>query len=265
MSSSTSPGQTSDVQAEVATPTRAGACAGGFQDQTGAETLELLRRHDGYSRWIWDRVRAFGSFGGRVLEVGCGIGNFTDLFLDEESVDTLHVVEPDVTYVEGVRARIDDERFRAFCSTAAAFEPDGGGYDRVVSFNVLEHIENDREALQSIERALVPGGEAWILVPAHPALFSELDRGLSHYRRYTRAGLRALARDVGLEPMAVSHFNPVGAVGWWVTGRVLRARVLPSSQVRFYSCYGITISRWVDRLNPFPFGISLVARLRKPD
>ena len=56
------------------------------RDAVGAATLDLLEQHDAYSRWIWERLRGFGDFGGRILEVGCGIGTFSRWMLAESSV-----------------------------------------------------------------------------------------------------------------------------------------------------------------------------------
>lgn len=234
-------------------------------DPVGAATLELLREHDAYSRLIWERMRSLGSLQGRVLELGCGTGNLTRLLLQEPAVTLVHAVDIDRGYVERLRKEIQDQRFQVFESPAEAFTPPGPIYDRVVSINVLEHIEDDAAALQTVERSLAPGGECWLLVPAHPRLYSDLDKNLSHCRRYTRPALVEAARRAGLAPERLFHFNPVGALGWWLSGKILRHQALQSGWVGFYDRFGIVLSRWADRLNPFPFGLSLIARLRKPD
>ncbi len=232
-------------------------------DPVGAATLELLETHSAYTDLIWRRLRRLGALSGKVLEVGCGIGTISQRILAEPGVTLLHSVDVDEAYITAVRARIDDTRFTAFCSPAESFTPPDPPYDRAVSSNVFEHIEDDLAAMRMVEAALAPGGELWILVPAHPALYSGLDAGLSHHRRYTRRGLIELGRDAGLECERIRHFNPIGAVGWWIAGKLLRRRELPPGQVSFYDRFGVTISALADRLNPFPIGISLVARFRK--
>jgi SAM-dependent methyltransferase len=66
---------------------------------------------------------------------------------------------------------------------------DDGGYDLVVAFEVLEHIEDDRGALASIRRLLRPGGYVLLSVPAHGRAFGALDVWAGHVRRYERAEL----------------------------------------------------------------------------
>jgi hypothetical protein len=103
-----------------------------------------------------------------------------------------------------------------------------------------------------------------ILVPAHPCLFSPLDQGLSHFRRYRRRDIRRLAQAADLRVLRLRHFNPLGALGWWLNGKVLRYRALPASQLSFYSRFAMPISRLLDRVNPFPLGVSLLAALGHP-
>lgn len=233
-------------------------------DAVGAATLELLDQYDTYSRWIWERLRGLGDFGGNVLEVGCGIGTFTRWILAEPSVTLLHSVDIDQGYVARLLDEVKDSRFDAFCCSAEALRLPEIPYDCVISSNVFEHIEDDAGAMRAVADSLRPGGEFRILVPAHPTLYCPLDEGLSHYRRYTRSRLLRIAREAGLSTERMVSFNPIGAFGWWVNGKLLRRRTLPVDQVSVYDRFGITLSRWFDFLSPFPFGISLIAQLRKP-
>ncbi len=234
------------------------------RDAVGEATLELLDEFPGYTDFLWDRVAGLVEMRGRVIEVGCGIGSITRRILRSSAVKGLDAFDIDPAYVERVAREVCDQRLKVFCAGAEDFEPEPDGYDRAVSINVIEHVEDDRAALASIARALRPGGEAAVLVPAHPFLYSSLDRGLSHFRRYTRRSLAAASREAGLETARIVHFNPLGAAGWWVNGKLLRRKALPAGQVSAYARFGIAASRFLDRWNPFPLGISLIARLVKP-
>ena len=233
-------------------------------DAVGEATLDLLQRFPAYSALIWERVSSLVPMEGQVLELGCGIGSISRLILASGGVVSLDAVDLEAAYIARLRGEVHDARLRAMCVPAETLVAETGRYDRAVSINVLEHIEDDVAALTTLAHALRPGGLCAILVPAHPSLFSSLDRGLSHFRRYTRASLASVARRAGLVPERVVHFNPLGAVGWWLNGRVLHRTVLPAGQVAAYATVGIWLSRLLDRVNPFPLGISLVARLRKP-
>jgi SAM-dependent methyltransferase len=235
------------------------------EDPVGEATLDLLDRFPSYARFIWERVSRLAPIRGRVLEMGCGIGTITRLILATPGVEAVDAVDISPQYIERVRSGIPDPRLRAILGSAESFRPGEGIYDRAISINVLEHVEAHRTALENIARSLRPGGACLLLVPAHPWLFSALDRNLSHFRRYSRLGLADLARSAGLEPIRLAHFNPLGAFGWWLNGKLLRRPSLPERQVALNSSnFMIGLSRWLDRLNPFPLGISVIARLEKP-
>lgn len=80
------------------------------------------------------------------------------------------------------------------------------GHELLGMFDVLEHVDDDLGMLRSLNRALLPGGVLVLTVPAHPALFDEMDELAHHRRRYTRAALRQTLRTAGFEVRLLSHF-----------------------------------------------------------
>jgi ubiquinone/menaquinone biosynthesis C-methylase UbiE len=79
--------------------------------------------------------------------------------------------------------------------------------DAVVMLNVLEHIENDAEAVRQVKRILKPGGILVLEVPAGPSLYDVYDRYLLHCRRYSLAGLRDLVDSAGFRIIRQSHLG----------------------------------------------------------
>ena len=76
-------------------------------------------------------------------------------------------------------------------------EAGDGTYDVVLLLDVLEHVEDDRGFLvQSVLPHVSPSGRLVISVPAHGWLFSEHDRYLKHYRRYSTRQIRSLLTEV---------------------------------------------------------------------
>jgi len=215
-----------------------------------------------YLAWQGDLV--LPELGRRVVEIGCGIGNFIELLLDREAIFGVDR-EPD--YLDRLRSRFPhhpnlhtfaleavSEEFRAL----ARFQPDS-----CVALNVLEHIENDQQALANMASILSPAGVIVLIVPAFPALYGPVDRNLGHYRRYTRASLTRVAEAAGLRLRKASYFNSVGFFGWWFHARVTRLEVHPHSQIAIFDRW---IVPWLSRLERHaapPFGQSLLAVLEK--
>src|SRR5262245_5785566 len=72
-----------------------------FTTHDGYYVLQSMRRARGLNRWILQQFRPY--LGARVLEAGCGIGNFTELLLDRER---LICVDNDPLYVEMANWRL---------------------------------------------------------------------------------------------------------------------------------------------------------------
>lgn len=78
--------------------------------------------------------------------------------------------------------------------------------DCAVMMDVLEHVPDDVEFLESASRVLSPAGLVLITVPAHAFLWSEHDTFLGHYRRYDRERLRSTIAGSGLEVLESFYF-----------------------------------------------------------
>lgn len=79
--------------------------------------------------------------------------------------------------------------------------------DAVVLLNVLEHIEDDRAAIEQVWRVLKPGGIAVVEVPAGPHLYDAYDRHLQHFRRYALGDLARLLEAAGFRTLERSHLG----------------------------------------------------------
>jgi SAM-dependent methyltransferase len=233
-------------------------------DLAGAETLELLASAPQYNRWQFEMVAPF--LGRRILEVGSGIGNMSEQFL-EGRPELLVATDTDPYY----RARLA-ERFagRPDVVVEELSMPDPGAgprfarhrLDTVIATNVVEHIEDDLGTVATMRHLLVPGGRAIILVPALQMLYGEMDRELGHFRRYSRGGLAHLLRRAGLTVERMMWFNRAGVFGWWFNGRIRKVSRIPLDQLRAFDRL-VPLLR-LERLVPLPFGQSLIAVGRAP-
>ena len=130
-------------------------------------------------------------------------------------------------------------------------------FDTVFCVNVLEHIEDDREALRTFHRVLAPGGHALVWVPAVQAAYGPLDAELGHFRRYSKASLAAAFAAAGFDMVTLRYSNPIGLLGWMFNARVLKSRA--HSQVRLFDNLIAPRALPVERLAPPPIGLSLIA------
>jgi SAM-dependent methyltransferase len=225
--------------------------------------LENLRGAQRLCGWMYEQFRPF--VGGRVVEVGAGIGTFSERLLRNPAVTELILIEPEHacaeilldTFQEDSRVTIARETL----PDSAALQAHAGEVDFLLCQNVLEHIEQDTPAVQAMAAALRPGGHLTLLVPAHPFLYGNLDRLYGHHRRYTSERLRSLVADAGLALEDLYSFNLLGVPGWWLNGHRRRPRISRAS----LRAYEMLLRLWqpLERRRRPPWGLSLVAHARK--
>jgi len=225
-------------------------------DAVGAATLERLAATPRFNQWMFDRIRRW--VGQNVLEIGSGIGNLSSFLVDAAERVVLSDTAPE--YLERLRARF---RGRPHVHVRRLYLPtiDGGlagrAFDTVVCLNVLEHVADDLGSLQAMRTLLAPGGRLVLLVPALQTLYGTLDEALGHCRRYVPRELRDKLAATGFLTRHVEYFNLAGIPGWWLTGRVLRRRILPAGSLRWYDRL-VPLFR-LERLLPWRIGQSLIA------
>ncbi|WP_113925199.1 class I SAM-dependent methyltransferase [Cognataquiflexum aquatile] len=127
---------------------------------------------------------------GKLLEVGCGEGRGVEVLL--ENVDSYLGIDKIHEVIDNLKVKFPGIQFEQ-----AVIPPFSGlkdnTYDTVVSFQVIEHIQNDRLFLQEIYRVLKPGGKAII---STPNIKHTLSRNPWHIREYTGTQLTDLCKGI---------------------------------------------------------------------
>ena len=211
-----------------------------------------------YNRWV---VSVFEPYLGRVvLEVGFGHGSVrthlpagvlcVGLDVDPAVVEHARRENPAGTFVLADVCAPDLPRHLAAWS-----------FDTVFCANVIEHLADDRAAVQNLLELLPRGGALLLFAPALPALYNDLDRLAGHHRRYRRRELAALIPPETASIRRLEYFNPIGAIGWWLNrfrrhDSLADARV--GRQVRLFDRYAVPLSRWLNGLTRRWFGQSVL-------
>jgi glycosyltransferase involved in cell wall biosynthesis len=233
-----------------------------FTTHDGYSILVAVRSARGFNRWMYRQIAPY--LGRSVLEAGCGIGNLTELLLDS---DRLVASDFDPFYTEMIGRRFGHlENFRTLAmdlTRARDYERLADErLDTIICLNVLEHIAADEDVLGHFYRTLQPGGHAIILVPQHPWLYTPTDRTLGHERRYTAEELRTKLARAGFEVVHQQDFNRLGALGWYVSGKILgNAHLSPGSMRTFNKI--LPIAKLIERIRAWP-ALSTIAVGRKP-
>jgi SAM-dependent methyltransferase len=126
---------------------------------------------------------------GDLLEVGCGEGRGIDSLLP--LVSSYAAIDKIESAVNRLRLKYPSGKFVSGHLPPLPYRDNS--FDSVVSFQVIEHIQDDVLFLREIHRVLRPGGVALITTPNRPM---SLSRNPWHIREYTDLELTNLAKGI---------------------------------------------------------------------
>jgi 2-polyprenyl-3-methyl-5-hydroxy-6-metoxy-1,4-benzoquinol methylase len=165
---------------------------------------------------------------GRVLEVGCGMGNMTRWIAARPEVSA-------VTAIDGAGAAIEmlkDYRLpkvQALAMPIDAIELEGSAFDCLVLCETLEHLypDEERALLDAVLPLMTPGATYVVSVP-----IGWLEDP-HHVRAFSRAGFRRhLERYYGV-PADIDHASRYSQVAWGeIGGRAQPARAAEAAPVK---------------------------------
>jgi len=152
---------------------------------------------------------------GDVLDIGCQRGQMHALIKDR--ITSYAGIDIDAAAIEQARQAVPDGRFEVRSIDTEGLVEESA-FDTVIMCAVIEHIFNQRLALEAIARALKPGGRVVITTPtplgndvvhalgAAIGLFSPAAQD-DHIVIYNRKRFRVLAQEVGLELAEHRYFQ----------------------------------------------------------
>ena len=176
---------------------------------------KLIDPRDNYrKRYVIEIIKGLGK-GLRVLDVGCGNGDFAV----ELSNMGYIVVGMDVSS-EAIKIaehnnikRVDNKKISFYSFNINNPEKElmnrfNDYFDVIIMMDVLEHINDDYNALKTINCLLYRYGHLIISVPNNPFYWNNLDVLTGHYRRYTKKTVRSLLHnnDFVVEIMMIVGF-----------------------------------------------------------
>ena len=228
----------------------------------GTELDLFANAHNWKSYWS-RHIRPF--LGARILDVGAGIGSTARLLCGQETVKWV-ALEPDADLAERINARIRNGELPPSCEvrigTIADLSPEES-FDSILYIDVLEHVPDDQAELDLASRHLSANGRIVVLSPAHQWLYTAFDEALGHYRRYSRATLRATTPE-SLELDRIFYLDSAGLLASSGNRLVLNSAHPTEAQLKLWDRVLVPASRILDPLTGYHIGKSIVGVWRKP-
>lgn len=227
-----------------------------MKNSKAKDTLESMSQAVWYNRWTLNKFKKF--LKGDILEVGCGIGNFTKSLKEYGDV---YAIDIDSNYINEVKKFVngrvgfgDIEKGRYFFNDKK--------FDTVVCINVLEHIKRDDQVLKNLYKLLKEDGHLILLVPAHPFLFGKIDQSIGHVRRYVKQELVQQLESFGFRILNCRKLNFFGAIGWFITGKILGKSSVDEDRIKIFNLLAPFILPLEDLIEP-PVGTSILIIAQK--
>ena len=150
-------------------------------------TAERVSRTDASDNYVFQRsilayYKAAALVSGDVLEIGTGMGYGVEVVAP--AADKYVTIDKSCAYNVELPANAE---FRQMTVPPLDFADES--FDYVISFQVIEHIKNDKEFVAEVSRVLRKGGKFIVSTPNAPM---SLTRNPWHVREYTAEELKAL-------------------------------------------------------------------------
>lgn len=228
-------------------------------------SLEKNEAMGNFVTWLYGVIKPH--LGSTVAEAGAGIGTYSNqcaldgkqVYAYEFSDEYMALLKQKYSDTPNIHLMQGDITTQAFVDALKS-----KNLDSIYSLNVLEHIDNDQQALHNFYEVLKPGGTAVVLVPAHKWLFNSLDKNVGHVRRYSKKEFKQKIGATKFELTKLFYFNSPAILGWYVNGNVMKKEKIDSSATDAFNSI-VPLVKFVERyILRGTVGISLIAVLKKP-
>ncbi len=223
---------------------------------TGIENLEVMRDAVNYNRYLLNLIHSHAGDAKTAIDFGAGSGTFA-IPSAAAGLD-ITAVELD----EELRSRLAGAGLRVAASPAEL--PDGA-FEYAYTFNVLEHITDDVEALRQLRKKLAPGARLLVYVPAFQVLYTSMDANVGHVRRYSRDTLVSNVSAAGFTVDAVKYADSIGFLATLAFRAIDRGSGnVNRRMLRLYDRFVFPVSRALDRVTHRWFGKNLLLVATNP-
>ena len=143
--------------------------------------------------------------GRTFLDVGCGGGGMSKLLCDAGWIGTGIDFSQSALDIskQTLAPYIAAETYRLHAGDVHDMSADFAKVDLVISFMVMEHVEDDAGFIRKIAGYAKPGGSVILGVPGRRDRWSVEDDTVGHLRRYDRGDLERVMREAGLRRVSV--------------------------------------------------------------
>jgi hypothetical protein len=226
------------------------------------DVLVALAECQNHRKWFADFAKPY--LGEHPIEIGSGLGDYALEWIPVAEKYTATEADP-ALYAELKKhmATYPSVTVRQLLLPTE----ERGDHSCLVSYNVLEHIDDHVGALQSMARLVRAEGYIVLVTPAFPFAMSPVDIATGHVRRYTKRTMRKALTDAGLEVVEVRYANSLGLLCYYAFTSLLKKQPSTGGTMSFYDRLVVPVVRLLEKAigdrPPFGQSVFAVARVKE--
>jgi ubiquinone/menaquinone biosynthesis C-methylase UbiE len=208
---------------------------------------------------IYDKIKRFSPPPAKILEVGCGTGNVSS-YLSAKGYN--------VTGCEyfPLALELAYENFTKVRGDAFSLPFKSACFDVVELLDVIEHFDDEAQAVAEACRVTKEGGIVIVTVPAGRELWSYTDERALHRRRYTKEMAERVFSKAGLTPLLTEYMF----MSLYLPLKLARRKNKDvgdyfkiNSSVNSFLRGLFNMERVISKFIPLPIGTSIIAVAKK--
>ena len=196
---------------------------------------------------------------GNILEVGAGIGSFTNNYSHLKN-DSITLTEVDNNNYEIIKQKFKNKNYSFYQNITKELK---GTFNTIMYLNVLEHIKEDTTEINDALNKLEVNGYLIILVPAHNKLYSKFDEAVGHFKRYEIDYFKNLKLSNAVVEK-VFFLDCMGYLLYYVNGIFFKEDVYPSKiKILIWDKIFTPITFFLDKIFNYKMGKNLLCVIKK--
>ena len=195
---------------------------------------------------------------GHLAVVGPGNGTNLSYYIDKPN--KIDLFEPSKKHYDNLK------KLSAKNHKIKVFNRSFGGkkkYDTIVYLDVLEHIKKDKEEVKKALGLLKKNGKLIINVPANSHLYSNFDKDVGHYKRYSKKDFEIILKNFSFRKVSYRYYDSIGYLLSLMSKLfITNYKKNFEKKIKFWNNL-IFLSKLLDKITLNVFGKSLLVIIEK--
>ena len=231
--------------------------------------MKKKNQYEGWELQSFDRATNFRTYqiekikkfirNKKILDVGSGNGGLIKYY--QKETKNISIFEPSKNLNLIIKKKFNKNKIMIFDKKKQITQK----YDVILYMDVIEHIKNYENEIHTILKKINKNGFIIINVPAFNFLYTDFDKSVGHFKRFSKKDFYYLSEKFELEIKKLEYYDSIGFflifLSKFIFSFYLKNKNV-SKNVRIWN-YLIPLSKLIDKILFNRVGKSLICILEK--